>query len=403
MRREDEPVEESLTAGSVSQLRASAEWSPTWWALAILMSLSVIVMVWPGLADGKAAKNTLSAATTETRRGNPILRADGAWQPSETTWGEQLRDPAFWAGRKGSSSGWTSGSNARSGLTRATSSDAASERSSVTRTSIPLRNQRKINSDVSNGVDEDDNGRSGSKTYRTMCVRLCDGYYWPVNYAVTKDKFQDDAAACARTCGGPSEAKLFTYRNPGGEIEEMEDSDGRAYKKLQNAFSFRTKYEASCKCRPHPWEEASTDRHKTYALATQALKGNQAAAQQLKELRLKLQGEAKAASKDKAAQAKSKAKSADLAPRARAANAAAASLSAATTVRRRGDAAESGSFSTAPSRAPPRTADAGIEVDRDKSGRVMLRLGGQAVREVRVPHANRAVQAETSDTGVLRR
>ena len=102
-----------------------------------------------------------------------------------------------------------------------------------------------------------------SKTHRTMCVRLCDGYYFPVSFAATSDRFEDEERACQRNCSTP--AKLYVYRNPGQEPEDMVNLNGQPYKKLANAFLFRTKLDQACKCNPHPWEQEATDRHRKYA------------------------------------------------------------------------------------------------------------------------------------------
>lgn len=122
-------------------------------------------------------------------------------------------------------------------------------------------------------------------TYRTMCVRLCDGYYYPVSFSVTPDRFEHDAQVCERTCGG--EGRLFVYPNPGGDIEGMQDLRGRPYAQLRTAFLYRTTYVDSCKCQPRPWEEASTERHRMYALEAARRKGSKDAARELSVLQAK--------------------------------------------------------------------------------------------------------------------
>ncbi len=92
----------------------------------------------------------------------------------------------------------------------------------------------------------EDGIRVGS-TYRTMCVRQCDGYYFPVSFSTLPRRFQRDAAQCASSCAAPSE--LFVYRNPGAEVEQMVSLDGRPYKKLENAFRYRKEYIQGCSCR----------------------------------------------------------------------------------------------------------------------------------------------------------
>jgi hypothetical protein len=98
-------------------------------------------------------------------------------------------------------------------------------------------------------------GASGAvapPTYRTMCVRLCDGYYWPISFATNGEGFGRDSEICAKSCGTP--AALYYYPNPGGVPEDMISIEGVPYRSLGTAFNFRSAYDASCKCRPHPWE-----------------------------------------------------------------------------------------------------------------------------------------------------
>ena len=39
-----------------------------------------------------------------------------------------------------------------------------------------------------------------SGTYRTLCVRTCDGYYFPISYSTVPSKFADDERLCQRLC-----------------------------------------------------------------------------------------------------------------------------------------------------------------------------------------------------------
>lgn len=103
----------------------------------------------------------------------------------------------------------------------------------------------------------------GRATYRTMCVRLCDGYYWPIGFASPPSNFDRDSKTCQQSCNSP--AALYYYPNPGGEPEDMADLEGRPYASLSSAFLHRSSYNASCKCRPHPWETEALERHERYA------------------------------------------------------------------------------------------------------------------------------------------
>jgi hypothetical protein len=113
----------------------------------------------------------------------------------------------------------------------------------------------------------DDGGVTDAPTYRTMCVRLCDGYYWPVSFATLKDNFERDEKACTRSCSSP--VALYYHANPGGRVEDMVSLQGLPYKDLATAFLHRATYDANCKCRPHPWEAEAIERHKGYANTSQ--------------------------------------------------------------------------------------------------------------------------------------
>ncbi len=102
-----------------------------------------------------------------------------------------------------------------------------------------------------------------NRTYRTVCVRLCDGYYFPISAATTRSRFRQDARACRSRCG--SETRLFAYPTAGGKPETMTDVKGRQYASLSTAFLYRTQYDASCKCRAHPWEPDAIKAHQLYA------------------------------------------------------------------------------------------------------------------------------------------
>ncbi|HRD75725.1 MAG TPA: DUF2865 domain-containing protein [Hyphomicrobiaceae bacterium] len=124
-------------------------------------------------------------------------------------------------------------------------------------------------------------------TYRTVCVRLCDGYFWTVSFSTTDDRFEQDSATCARSCG--QQVRLFTYKVPGGRPEDMEDLSGRPYAKLKTAFLFRSRFDASCRCKPDPWSAEASMQHRLYALQDAARKGDATARREHAELKTKLE------------------------------------------------------------------------------------------------------------------
>ncbi|MEL6746662.1 MAG: DUF2865 domain-containing protein, partial [Pseudomonadota bacterium] len=92
-----------------------------------------------------------------------------------------------------------------------------------------------------------------------MCVRTCDGYYWPLGTNVPSWRFARARRACDSRCTSPTE--LFVLRGGNLELEQMRDVNGRAYSKMPNAFAYRKERKASCYCKPDPWSEAAWRRH----------------------------------------------------------------------------------------------------------------------------------------------
>ena len=107
--------------------------------------------------------------------------------------------------------------------------------------------------------------QSAGGAYRTLCVRLCDGFPFPISFATTKDKLSTDARRCEQQC--PSKSRLFAYRNPGQSIEDMVDLAGKPYRDLPEAFRYQTTYVADCTCRGNPWDAEALARHDAYAQA----------------------------------------------------------------------------------------------------------------------------------------
>jgi hypothetical protein len=96
-----------------------------------------------------------------------------------------------------------------------------------------------------------------SGTYRTVCVRTCDGGYFPVSFATVPARFPDDEKACKALCPA-TDAALYAYRNPGEDINQAVSVNGQPYTALPNAFHFRTEFNPSCSCRApgQSWSDA---------------------------------------------------------------------------------------------------------------------------------------------------
>jgi hypothetical protein len=130
----------------------------------------------------------------------------------------------------------------------------------------PIFNEvrKRSDADVKRSVRQGSIRRSSkSGTYRTLCVRLCDGFYFPVSDSTRRERLSGDAKQCEQRC--PARSRLFVYRNPGGEVQDMADLQGHPYRNLPTALLYQTKYVADCTCGGNPWDDASLARHRTYA------------------------------------------------------------------------------------------------------------------------------------------
>jgi len=87
-----------------------------------------------------------------------------------------------------------------------------------------------------------------SGTYRTVCVRACDGFYFPISYSTVPSRFADDQHTCQRLCPA-SEVTLYSYRNPGEDMQQAVSASGQPYTALPNAFLYRKQFTAACSCR----------------------------------------------------------------------------------------------------------------------------------------------------------
>jgi hypothetical protein len=85
-------------------------------------------------------------------------------------------------------------------------------------------------------------------TYRTVCVRTCDGFFFPISFSTSPSRFADDQRTCQRMCPA-AEAQLYTHRNPGEDMNHAVSAGGRLYSELPNAFKFRQEFNSACSCK----------------------------------------------------------------------------------------------------------------------------------------------------------
>jgi hypothetical protein len=84
-------------------------------------------------------------------------------------------------------------------------------------------------------------------TFRTLCVRACDGYYFPISFSTTREQFAYDQATCEAMCPG-ARVELYYHDNPASASENMISLYGVPYEDHPAAFQYRSKYDKSCSC-----------------------------------------------------------------------------------------------------------------------------------------------------------
>jgi hypothetical protein len=97
-------------------------------------------------------------------------------------------------------------------------------------------------------------------TFHTVCVRTCDGYYFPISYSTVQSRFADDERSCQRLCPA-AEVALYSFHNPGEAMEQAVSANGQLYTALPNAFHYRKEFTAACSCRKpgQSWADALKD------------------------------------------------------------------------------------------------------------------------------------------------
>lgn len=110
--------------------------------------------------------------------------------------------------------------------------------------------------------------------YRILCVRTCDGFYFPIRDGAWHRNFAPDLKFCNASCS--SEGKLYYHPVNGGSIDTMVDLEGTPYSAAPHAFAYRKALAKGCSCRAAPWAKEELARHEQYRVreASQDLAGS---------------------------------------------------------------------------------------------------------------------------------
>ncbi|MEM7461090.1 MAG: DUF2865 domain-containing protein [Pseudomonadota bacterium] len=100
-----------------------------------------------------------------------------------------------------------------------------------------------------NDFDPDTGLASRYGTFRTLCVRTCDGYYFPISFSTVSERFGDDELTCENMCPG-TDVELYFHRMPNQDSEDMISyRTDLPYTELPTAFDYRKTFDESCTCR----------------------------------------------------------------------------------------------------------------------------------------------------------
>ena len=97
-----------------------------------------------------------------------------------------------------------------------------------------------------------------------VCVRTCDGSFFPVSYSGAGSRGESLEEVCRALCPNADMA-LYTFPF-GGTVDEAESSAGEPYANLPNAGKFEQSYDPGCSCRRkgETWAEALADAEARY-------------------------------------------------------------------------------------------------------------------------------------------
>lgn len=85
---------------------------------------------------------------------------------------------------------------------------------------------------------------------RTLCVRLCDGYYFPIEYDAPSSRFDTDATVCQSMYTEDGQAELFVQAND-DDAANATSLTGQRYGDQPYAFLYRQDYAPACVAQLH--------------------------------------------------------------------------------------------------------------------------------------------------------
>ncbi|MFK8033250.1 MAG: DUF2865 domain-containing protein [Hyphomicrobiales bacterium] len=85
------------------------------------------------------------------------------------------------------------------------------------------------------------------RSYRTVCVRTCDGFFFPISHSTTSRAFARDEAVCKSKFPNTDVSLFYHPRGSTNAMERARSIDGQSYTAMPYAFGYQKKYDATCK------------------------------------------------------------------------------------------------------------------------------------------------------------
>lgn len=85
------------------------------------------------------------------------------------------------------------------------------------------------------------------RSYRTVCVRTCDGFFFPISHSTTSRAFARDEAACKGKFPNTDVSLFYHPRGVSNAMERARSIDGQSYTAMPYAFRYLQKYDDTCK------------------------------------------------------------------------------------------------------------------------------------------------------------
>lgn len=110
--------------------------------------------------------------------------------------------------------------------------------------------------------EETAHGLGGSMA---ICVRACDGGFFPISYSARHGNLEALAELCKAQCPN-AEVQLYT-RSPWREMESAVSMEGEPYSDHPNALKFTKSYDPTCGCKPagRSWAETLAEAERILA------------------------------------------------------------------------------------------------------------------------------------------